>query len=210
MTASRTLAYLEDDAAKELAASFSNLLVDQVEQTYHRIFPDNPKYAYNTAGPGLSRFSSLRGNYAIIYGAADLGTALYEARIRDSLDLLPSREVSLASLNGFVAVGFCQTGRKALKLIDLSDGRAALQGVPTDVLRWSQHSEGPHFSQFVHDRIPEADGFYYLSRFTEQPCVALFQDRVKTRLKKKVNAFALARSRKVKRALEDLNITVTK
>ena len=158
----------------------------------------------------LSRFSSLRGDYTVIYAAYDLETALYEARIRDSLDLSPVRELSVQSLEGYVAVGIGQSVDDPFNLIDLTDGRAALQGVPTDVLRWSQHNEGPHFSQFIHDHIPGADGIYYLSRFTERPCVALFQDRVVDRLRQQRSAFELARSRAVWLAIRALNITLTK
>lgn len=210
MTASRTLAYLDPGAAKKLAASFSELITTKPIDFYYRIYPDDPGYDFNTAGTGLSRFSSLRDDYTVIYAASNLETALYEARIRDSLDLSPVREISVQSLEGYVAVGIGQSADDPFNLIDLTDGRAALQGVPTDVLRWSQHDEGPHFSQFIHDHIPGADGIYYLSRFTERPCVALFQDRVENRLRQKRSAVGLARSRAVWLAISALNITLTK
>ena len=84
--------------------------------------------------------------------------------------------------NDSSVVTFSNGDNQLLNLLDLTKGKATCYGVPTDVLRSSDHTEGQHFSQFVFENMLEVDGFIYSSRFTEEECVALYHNRVISRL----------------------------
>ena len=47
-------------------------------------------------------------------------------------------------------------------------------GVPGDVIRYSRHSDGQHFSEFGHASMATVDGILYRSRFTECFCAAVY------------------------------------
>ena len=59
-------------------------------------------------------------------------------------------------------------------LLDMTNGNAVRNGVPTDVIRYSHHQDGQHFSEFVYTNMPSVDGLLYSSRFTEILCVAVY------------------------------------
>ena len=59
-------------------------------------------------------------------------------------------------------------------LLDLTGGNAMRCGVPADVIRYSVHTDGQHFSEFVHANMPTVDGFLYSSRLSECHCVAIY------------------------------------
>lgn len=131
-------------------------------------------------GGGPSRFSPLEPNqgldglFGIIYIASDLATAVYESLIRDRLDLSPSRILEPADYLGNDAVNISTSTAQSVTLLDLSQGNAVRCGVPTDVIRYSTHTDGQYFSEFVHSTMPTVDGFLYDSRLTERPCIAVF------------------------------------
>ena len=80
-------------------------------------------------------------------------------------------------------VTFSNENNQSLNLLDMTRGRATCYGVPTDVIRSSDHSEGQHFSQFVYQNMPYVDGYIYSSRFTEGECVGLYYYRVSSKLR---------------------------
>ena len=43
---------------------------------------------------------------------------------------------------------------QALTLLDLSHGNAVRFGVPTDVIRYSRHTDGQYLSEFVYTNMP--------------------------------------------------------
>lgn len=132
-----------------------------------------------SAGAGPSRFSPVNAGktksakFKVIYGASDLATACFEAIIRDRFDLDPAR-VLTPDYGTRCAVNISTVRGQTVTLLDLSRGNAVRSGVPTDVSRHSNHSDGQHFSEFVHRQMPYVDGFLYSSRFTERPCVAIY------------------------------------
>lgn len=127
---------------------------------------------------GPSRFSSLpagigRGlRFGIIYVAADLATALYEVVIREHFDMKPSRILTPSDYGARVAANISSI--QTLTLLDLTDGNAVRYGVPTDVIRYSVHTDGQHFSEFVYANMPVVDGLLYRSRLTERHCIAIY------------------------------------
>ena len=79
------------------------------------------------------------------------------------------------------AVNISTSPGEAWTLLDISHGNAARFGVPTDVIRYSRHTDGQHFSEFVYSAMPAVDGFLYSSRLTEQTCIAIY-DRACSKL----------------------------
>ncbi len=138
------------------------------------------KSAQLSTGTGPSRFSPVnagkakRPKFKILYGAADLATASYETIIRDRFDLDPARVLTPADYRTKCAVNVSTQAGKRLTLLDLTSGNAIRSGVPTDVIRYSNHTDGQHFSEFVHRQMPYIDGFLYSSRFTNIACVGIY------------------------------------
>lgn len=130
---------------------------------------------------GPSRFSPLStgsgGTYSfgVLYLAEDLATAVYETLIRDRFDLNPSRVLMPADYALRDAVNVSSSPGETLTLLDLTGGNAVRCGVPSDVIRYSVHTDGQHFSEFVHAEMPSVDGFLYSSRLTERSCVAIYE-----------------------------------
>lgn len=129
---------------------------------------------------GPSRFSPVSADkteqpkFMILYAAADLATASYEAIIRDRFDLDPARTLTPKDYQAKCAVNVSTRVGQTLLLLDLSNGNAIRSGVPTDVIRHSNHEDGRHFSEFVHRQMPYIDGFLYSSRFTNIACVGIY------------------------------------
>lgn len=131
-------------------------------------------------GSGSSRFSPRvlpsrpTQPFGLVYGTIDLPTACFEAVIRDSFNIFPSRILRSADYNTRSAVNFSSLLGQALQLLDLANGNAIRYGVPTDVIRYSNHKSGQYFSEFVYSEMPDIDGLLYTSRFTENLCVAIY------------------------------------
>lgn len=126
---------------------------------------------------GPSRFSGH--GFGVIYVAEDLATALYEVVIRDRLDMNPSRVLMASDYSAYVAANISSVQR--LTLLNLTDGNAVRCGVPTDVIRYSVHTDGQCFSEFVYANMPAVDGLLYRSRLTERRCIAIY-DRARLKL----------------------------
>lgn len=133
-----------------------------------------------SGGTGPSRFSPVnagkvkRAKFKVIYGAADLATASYEALIRDRFDLDPARVLAPADYQTKCAVNISTQAGQPVTLLDLMSGNAIRSGVPSDVIRYSNHTDGQHFSEFVYRQMPYIDGFLYSSRFTDLSCIAIY------------------------------------
>lgn len=142
------------------------------------------KSAQLSTGTGSSRFSSVnagktkRPRFNILYGAADLATASYESIIRDRFDLEPARVLTPVDYVTKCAVNVSTQLGQTLTLLDLISANAVRSGVPTDVIRYSNHTDGQHFSEFVYRQMPYIDGFLYSSRFTDIACVGIYRRAV--------------------------------
>lgn len=64
---------------------------------------------------------------------------------------------------------------------DFLDGSVSELPVPTAVTRDRRHAAGRSLSRSVHERVPEADGIVYDSRFVSEACVVVY-DRALGRL----------------------------
>ena len=114
------------------------------------------------------------GLFGVVYLASDLATAVHEALIRNRLDLDPSRALRPDVYINHDAVNISTRTGQTMTLLDLSNGNAVRFGVPADVIRYSLHTDGQQFSEFVHRAMPAIDGFIYGSRLTERLCIAIY------------------------------------
>lgn len=175
-----SLATLTPARRKQVVRLFHGLQTTRPVLNYvrvmRRIYSHNPL----SAGVGPSRFSPRKsgrgptGRFRVIYLALDLATAVYETLIRDRFDLNPSRLLLPPDYLSHDAVNISTSTAQVLTLLDLSQGNAVRCGVPTDVIRYSKHTDGQYFSEFVHREMPAVDGFLYHSRLTERPCIAIY------------------------------------
>ena len=79
-------------------------------------------------------------------------------------------------------------------------------GVPTDVIRYSVHTDGQCFSEFVYANMPIVDGLLYRSRLTERLCIAIY-DRARVKLTVNQGPRPLTRAM-LAQALTSWNVTV--
>ena len=127
---------------------------------------------------GPSRFSPLsvgqgrHPRFGIVYLAEDLATGVLETLIRERFDLNPSRVLMPSDYAGHDAVNISTSLGLTVELLDLTGGNAARCGVPADVIRYSVHTDGQYFSEFVHANMQTVDG--YDSRLTERHCIAIY------------------------------------
>ena len=146
---------------------------------------------------GPSRFSPLPANaglFGVLYLAQDLATGSYETIVRDRFDLDPFRILVNPDYAGRVAANVSTCPEAAITLADLTNGNAARYGVPTDVIRYSDHAAGQHFSEFVHSHMPDVDGILYRSRLAERLCITIY-DRAIGKLSSPTSALPLTRAR---------------
>ena len=112
--------------------------------------------------------------FGLIYGTSDLATGCFETIIRDKFDITPTRILRSRDYSSRSAVNFSTLPANPLTLLDLTAGNAVRFGLPTDVIRYSDHEAGQYFSEFVYAELPDVDGLLYSSRFTELVCVAVY------------------------------------
>lgn len=165
--------------ASRIGDLFAGMTIIRPAANFVRIMDRH--YAGNplSFGHGSSRFSPVHPStpppaFGLIYAAADLATACYEAVVRDKFDGTPVRILRPADYQHKAAVNISTAPGQDLRLLDLCDGNAARHSVPTDVIRYSKHTDGQHFSEFVYTNRPDIDGFLYGSRFTEIRCIAVY------------------------------------
>lgn len=174
----------------EIVELFCGLLVQKSINNFIRVF--KTKYIENPLEPGYvpSRFGfssqivqiEKNSMTRITYGAQTIDTAIYESIVRDEFDLQFVRTLFPSDYLERTVVSFSNESSQVLSLLELTHGKATCFGVPTDVIRSSEHTEGQHFSRFIYENMPNVDGFIYSSRFTEEECVALYHNRVISKL----------------------------
>lgn len=174
----------------EIVDLFRGLQVRRNIKSYVRVFKS--KYSDSPLEPGInpSRFScfekfdeiEISPTVKITYGAQSIDTAIYESMVRDRFDFCPNRTLPSVDYQRMSVVTFSNQLGRVMNLLDLGHGKATCYGVPTDVIRSSDHTEGQHFSQFVYQNMPDVDGIVFASRFTEEECLALYYNRARTKL----------------------------
>lgn len=130
--------------------------------------PSNPL----SAVPAQSRFSDPAGRFAVLYGAESVSCCLWEAAVRNRLNLRWPREIMRSLVTSRYVVTFTST--QVLNLVDLRYDGPVTFGAPPTVVHESNHRDGRHLSEAVYNHLPEVDGFLYHSRYTGHRCCAIF------------------------------------
>ena len=142
---------------------------------YVRVIPS--QYSATPLGctPGVSRFGGTTGDFAVLYAARDLATALAEAVVRDRFEGLADRRLFVAELARRSAVELSTT--TPLHLLDLRDGGCLKLGVSTEVTGAKGFGEGQALADQIH-ADPALHGILYPSRLTGRNCVAVFDHAI--------------------------------
>ena len=205
------LATLSPQRCTQVGQLFRGLLATRAVTNFVRVLATRYSRDPLRFSGGPSRFSPLSTGqgrnplFGIVYIAEDLATGIHETLIRDRLDLNPSRILMPSDYAGHDAVNISTSSGLAVTLADLTDGNAVRCGVPADVIRYSVHTDGQYFSEFVHANMPTVDGVLYSSRLTERRCIAIY-DRA---LHKHAAASRISLTRSALRStLEPWNVSV--
>jgi RES domain len=161
------------------------------------------KYSSTPLGfaPGISRFGGSEKNFAVLYAASDLATALAETVVRDRFEGLEVRRLFVSELLEWTAVQISAV--RPLRVVDLRKGGCLKLGVSTDIAGAKCFKEAQRFSDSVY-QVETTDGILYASRLTGENCVAVF-DRAVSHLYSSELA-PLVQLDQVGFALETLNI----
>jgi hypothetical protein len=134
-------------------------------------------------GKALSRFSPPREaaeRYGVLYLTSSLKTAVAETVVRDRgdgrLDDLP---IGLGELKTWACAEIGVV--TSLRLADLRGDGPLRMGIPSDVAHASDWRLAQVWSAALHAHNLEPDGLIYLSRFTGEPNLAVF-DRALSKL----------------------------
>lgn len=147
---------------------------------YVRIIPSVHVATPLGCAPSHSRFGGTKSNFAVLYAARDLATALAETVIRDRFEGLADRRLFVQDLDDRVAVQL-QTN-KPLRVVDLRQGGCLKLGVSTDITGAKNFVEAQQFAQDVYDTDATIDGIQYASRLTGETCVAVFDRAIGSQL----------------------------
>lgn len=174
---------------------------------YVRIIPREHKTTPLGMGFGKSRFSSPRNRYKLLYLAQDVKTAVAEIIIRERFEGASERVLLQEEFSRY-CITSVRTARP-FTLLDLRNEGAHLLGVPTDAVRARAQAEGRRFSQKLHDQT-DLDGIAYMSRITNNQCVALYDRAVVADLDADSPALSLSELGRLPSVIRDLHIKILK
>jgi hypothetical protein len=144
-------------------------------KSYTRIFPSIFATTPLGTGPGNSRFSSVSGNFSILYAARSLSTAIAETIIRDRFEGGGSRILFATELEELSIAGI--SASSSIQLLDLRGDGCFQLGVSTDIASAKGWDESRNLAQHIHDKTG-LDGILYHSRITGENCIAIFDRSV--------------------------------
>lgn len=169
---------------------------------YVQIIPS----AYNATplgcATGASRFSGTSRNFAVLYAARNLATALAETVVRDRYEGLDDRRLFVTELADRSAVQLDTI--KPLRLVDLRNGGCFKLGISTDIAGAKCFDEAQQFADFVY-KDNTIDGILYASRLTTENCVVVFDRAITSNLSDSCIA-PLIQLEQVVQALDTLNV----
>ena len=157
------------------------------------------------ASPAPSRFSAPDGSYAVLYASDTVRCAFWETLARNRFARRRRRELPRTEVEARLVVSIGSSG--PLALIDLRGDGPVRIGAPSAVAHDGNHAAGRALSAAVHAGVAEADGFLFVSRFTGDACVAVF-DRAFGRLRA-LGVDELVRHAGFLDALDDYDIVLT-
>ena len=156
-------------------------------------------------GFGLTRFSSPKNKFQLLYLAQNPMTAVAETIVRDRFEKTTDRYLMREELDRYsIAV---IRNPKPLFLLDLRYEGASLLGISTDTVRAKAQAAGRRLSQEIYDQT-EFDGIIYMSRITNKECVAVYDRAVHLNLETEAPALNLTRLSSLTDIFEKLFVTI--
>lgn len=139
---------------------------------YRRTFPDPLGF-----GKAPSRFSPPADGterYGVVYLGSSVSVALAETLVRDRGDgRIGDLPIELAEFEAWACVEI-HVG-SPLRLVDLRGDGPLRMGIPSDVAHAADWRLGQVWSAALHAHDLQPDGLIYLSRFTGEPNLAVFE-----------------------------------
>lgn len=139
---------------------------------YRRTFPDPLGY-----GKALSRFSSppdAAQRYGVVYLGSSVNVTVAETLVRDRGDgRLGDLPLELCELEAWACAEIEVV--TPLQLADLRGDGPLRMGIPSDVPHAADWRLGQVWSAALHAHDLRPDGLIYLSRFTGEPNLAVFE-----------------------------------
>lgn len=169
---------------------------------YVRIIPSIHQETPLGCAVGVSRFGGTKANFAALYAARNLATALAETVVRDRYEGIDDRRLFATELADRSAVQLDTI--KPLRLVDLRKGGCLKLGVSTDIAGAKCFDEAQKFADLVYED-ETIDGILYASRLTSENCVVIF-DRVITSHLAKSCIAPLTQLGQIGNALNKLNV----
>ena len=120
------------------------------------------------------RFDAPGDEYGVIYGGFTFAACIFETVVRNRFETQPepliigNDELEQRSLTRLVVDG----GRQ-LRLADFTQSLAVF-GASTLILSIDDYTGPNLWSKAIHDADQQLDGIYFQSRFSNEPCVAIF------------------------------------
>lgn len=172
---------------------------------YVRILPRIYAASPLGMGFGLTRFSSPKNKFQLLYLAQNPMTAVAETIVRDRFEKTTDRYLMREELDRYsIAV---IRNPKPLFLLDLRYEGASLLGISTDTVRAKAQAAGRRLSQEIYDQT-EFDGIIYMSRITNKECVAVYDRAVHLNLETEAPALNLTRLSSLTDIFEKLFVTI--
>lgn len=156
-------------------------------------------------GFGLTRFSSSKNKFQLLYLAQNPITAVAETIVRDRFEKTTDRILLLEELDRY-SIALIRNPRP-LFLLDLRFEGASLLGISTDTVRAKAQAAGRRLSQEIYDRT-EFDGIIYMSRITNKECVAVYDRAVDPNLATDAPALNLTMLSSLSDIFEKLFVTL--
>ena len=143
-----------------------DVLVELSLQEAYRIFPvrfiDTP---LDTV-PSNSRYSTVDGDFAVLYAARDLATAFVELIVRDRFAGRGRRELHYSEISRRAVAKIATHTNAQLTMLDLRDDGCVRLGTATDSVGARNHAAGRALGRAIHREHPDVDGLVWESRFT--------------------------------------------
>ncbi|MEJ5083650.1 MULTISPECIES: RES family NAD+ phosphorylase [unclassified Ochrobactrum] len=156
-------------------------------------------------GFGLTRFSSSKNKFQLLYLAQNPITAVAETIVRDRFEKTTDRILLREELDRY-SIALIRNPRP-LFLLDLRFEGASLLGISTDTVRAKAQAAGRRLSQEIYDRT-EFDGIIYMSRITNKECVAVYDRAVDPNLATDASALNLTMLSSLSDIFETLFVTL--
>jgi hypothetical protein len=145
---------------------------------YRRAFPD--PLGFGRAPSRFSAPSDAAERYGVVYLGSSMNVALAETLVRDRGDgRLGDLPIDLAELEGWACAEIEVV--HTLRLADLRGDGPLRMGIPSDVAHAADWRLAQMWSAALYAHNLEPDGLIYLSRFTGEPNLAVF-DRALSKL----------------------------